>query len=156
MRAIYMKTNSIGTIMNTSRDAHSIRLFAYFSYHWYMTLIDSFYCKLRAWYSSRRTYASSACHKAYHESVADSYSALIIFSLFIIFSHNAVGHGCILVILMSYIWSTTEPLLRAACIIYSSLCPIIFVDDMIKTTDPSWGCRKDKLMASWSHASPVS
>ena len=76
MRAVYMKTNSFGTMMNTSRDAHSTQLFAYFSYRYLMTLIDSF---------------------------SDSYSALIIFYLFVIFSHCAVGDGCILVILMSYI-----------------------------------------------------
>ena len=47
MRVIYMKTDSIGTIMNTSRDAHSTQLFAYFSYRYHMTLIDSFHRKPR-------------------------------------------------------------------------------------------------------------
>ena len=91
MRVIYMKTNSIGTIMNTSRDAHSNQVFAYFSHRYLMTLIDSFHCKPRA-----RTQNSNG--RTYHESVADSYSALISFYLFIISSHCAVGDGCILVI----------------------------------------------------------
>ena len=58
-------------------------LFAFLIYHYNMALIDLYIVSFVP-YPKGRTYASSACHKAYVESVA--YSALIGFSSLVIFS----------------------------------------------------------------------